>query len=325
MRRSRKKLKIFANTILRLTPYVLVLGGASCFVVSSFKGMITDNLTNDSILKFVNERETDIEIPEEEPTVVFEEETKESVEENVEESTLESTVDYPETVELEKEEHISSELLDSGYEFLNIDFSGLKEVNEDTCAWITIDGTNINYPIVRGDDNEYYLKHNIYGESSSSGTLFVDYRNNSLENSTYDLSDFTIVYGHHMVGGKMLAQICNYKSQSYYDEHPYAVIYTPDGYAYKASFFAGVIIHGNDETAVFTSDFVDADMYDNYIDNIKENSTFESQVPIEYGDKVIALVTCSYETNDSRYVLYAKLEKQLINTIEYGDNRVLNK
>ena len=80
-----------------------------------------------------------------------------------------------------------------------------------------------------------------------------------------------------------------------------------------------VIIDGDDETAVFTSDFVDADMYDNYIDNIKENSTFESQVPIEYGDKVIALVTCSYETNDSRYVLYAKLEKQLINTIEYGD------
>ena len=98
---------IATNTICSRSWWCILL------VVSSFKGMITDNLTNDSILKFVNERETDIEIPEEEPAVVFEEETQESVEENVEESTLESTVDYPETVELEKEEHISSELLDS--------------------------------------------------------------------------------------------------------------------------------------------------------------------------------------------------------------------
>ena len=222
-------------------------------------------------------------------------------------------VTYPTIIQDNEEEVITSKLLDDGYEFNPVDFNSLKQINEDTVAWISIDGTKIDFPIVQGETNDEYLKTDFNGNHSSMGSIFLDYRNNSLENPTYDLSDFSLIYGHHMTGGRMFAQLCNYKSQSYYDNHKTGIIYTTDGLAHEIEFFAGVIIDGRDETVLFTSDFVDEDHYDAYVSNIRRNSTFESDVEVEYGDKVVALVTCTYETDNSRYVLYGVINKQIIN------------
>lgn len=308
---KRIRRRIIAETALRVTPLLIIMGGCATFVISSFKGeFVANQKEQDLTNKVVNESVSD--------EIVLDNETleTETVSENEE-------VSYPEIIPEEKKEVLSSTLLDAGYPFVNVDFTTLKDINENACAWLVIDGTNINLPVVQGVDNEYYLKHDIEGNDSKYGTLFVDYRNNSLEVPEYDLSDFTYIYGHHMAGGKMLAPICNYKSQSYYDKHPFGIVYTPDGNAYQAEFFAGMVISGEDDGVLFTSDFIDEDSHELYITNLKVNSTFESDVNVQYGDKVLALITCSYETNNSRYVLYAKLTKQLTKVQEQEQEKTL--
>lgn len=208
---------------------------------------------------------------------------------------------------------ISSDLLDDGYDFTAIDFNQLNEVNPEIDGWITIDGTTIDYPIVQGQTNDEYLRTNYRGQSDNSGSIFIDYRNNPLTSPQNDLSDITIIYGHHMSGGRMFAPLCNYKSQSYYDNHKIGIIYTEDGLAFELEFFAGVIVDGSNENILFTNDFIDENQFNNYFSNILDYSTFDSDVEVEYGDDIVALVTCSYETDNSRYVLYARINKQIIN------------
>lgn len=304
--------------ILRIAPYLLMVIGAGSYIINSFKGEIVDQMNYDDLRdEIISEEEVEIDT---ETSQIEVESIQVEVNKTLEQET-EEILENPEVEEVIKVETISDDLLNSEYEFQNVDFDSLKVINEDACGWISIDGTNIDYPILQGDDNEHYLHHDIEGNSSSSGTIFVDSRNNSLDNPTYDLSDVTLVYGHHMKGGKMFAQICNYRSQSYYEEHPYGIIYTPDGYAYQAKFFASIIISGESDEDLYAADFVDESTFNAYIDNIIENSTFESDVTVEYGDKIIGLVTCEYtQGSNSRQVLYAVLEKQYTNELQIGEN-----
>lgn len=317
-RRSKyRKSKLILWTLLKITPALAALVFSGGYLYNTYlKDLIN---TEDFSKRFTNETAMEDTIDEDIstnihiPNHIF-----------IPPVELEIIANIPEKEEMEQVEEINRNLLDGGYEFKEVDFESLEEINDDVCAWISLDDTVIDLPIVQGEDNDYYLHHDIYGNKKKEGTLFVDSRNNALDNKEYDLNDFTIVYGHHMASGRMFATICKYKSQSYYDKHPFAVVYTPDGYAYQASFFAGVIIDGDDDSLVYKEDFQNEDEYNSFITSLKENSTFDSDVEVEYGDKVITLVTCSYETNNSRYVLYAKLDKQLIVEEELEKTKVLS-
>mgnify|MGYP000782800669 FL=1 len=95
-----------------------------------------------------------------------------------------------------------------------VDFSVLREINPDIVAWIYIEGTKINYPIVQGGDNSYYLKHLFSGEWNGSGCIFLDFRND------VSFADrHSIIYGHHMKNGTMFTDIDKYKKQEFFDEH----------------------------------------------------------------------------------------------------------
>lgn len=312
------RVKLGARTALRIAPLLILglLGGK--YVLDSFEG---EFISYDKLKSSVESTdETYVEETEVVEDVAPEVATPEPTEEPTVEEEVIETIPYPEIIEDVETEVISSELLDSGYNFDSIDFEALRTINPDACGWITIDGTNIDFPILQGEDNVEYLDHDIYGNESRLGSIYIDSRNNSLDNATYDLSDFTIIYGHHISGARMFAQLCNYKSQSYYDNHDFGIIYTPDGYAYKMEIFAGVIIDGSDETSLFTSDFVDEAQFDAYVNNIVASSTFDSDIEVEYGDKIVALVTCSYEFDNARYVLYARLNKQYINEMQIENN-----
>ncbi len=209
----------------------------------------------------------------------------------------------------------STELSDMGYEFGNPNCEKNKEINEDYTAWLQIDGTDINHRVVQGTDNEYYSDHNFAGEESKRGTLFIDYRNNDFEYEMEELSDVTFIYGHNMRGdGTMFAPIVNYKSQAYFDKYPYAVLYGENGDIYKIDFFAGNIVDIETEY-IYTPDFISEIEYDAYIQNLIDNSTFESPVEIHYGDKIIGLVTCggNYAGGSERFILYGvmTLQKEL--------------
>lgn len=184
-------------------------------------------------------------------------------------------------------------------EMKQVDFAALKQVNTDVVAWISAEESIIDYPVVQGADNEYYLTHLFNGSKNKLGSLFVDYR------TPGDFSErSTVIYGHNMKDGSMFATLTQYKDQDYYKSHPAMQLYTPDG-AYRLEFFAGIVADGDYEFIRYEFDN-DTDFLD-YIDTLKNESTFISNVPVAAHERIVALCTCSYEFNNARYALFGKL------------------
>lgn len=131
-------------------------------------------------------------------------------------STLQEFVKTPERepdgMEPEKIEPVDLEEQES-----TIDFEGLKKVNPDIVAWIRIEAAGIDYPVVQGEDNDYYLHHTFRGESNIAGSIFMDYRNVDF------MDEKVILYGHNMRDGSMFAGLKDLNVS----EKPIAVVYTP--------------------------------------------------------------------------------------------------
>lgn len=180
-----------------------------------------------------------------------------------------------------------------------MDFSPLKKLCPNIKGWLFAEGTNIDYPVVQTDNNDYYLKHLYTGESNSSGSLFLDYRNTGLFTDQN-----TVIYGHHMKNGTMFGSLELYKEQDFYDKYPTMLLYTPIG-NYLIELICGTVENGNYEFVRFNFND-EKDFYD-YIDARREKSTFQSNVEIAPGDRIISLCTCSYEWNNARYMIMGKL------------------
>ena len=181
-----------------------------------------------------------------------------------------------------------------------VDFAELWKINPNVVAWIYIEGTKINYPVVQGENNSYYLTHLIDGTSNSAGTLFLDYRNEK------ELSDRnSIIYGHNMNNGSMFRQITEYKDQTFYEEHPVCLIITPDE-NYKLEFFSGYVTDMNSEA--WKMEFASDDEYAQWLEDAIAKSVFSSNVTPNPQDKVITLSTCTYEYDDARFVLLGVLK-----------------
>lgn len=180
-----------------------------------------------------------------------------------------------------------------------VDFESLLEINSDVIGWIYIEGTNINYPVVQGEDNDYYLYRLFDGTYNSSGSIFMDYRNHE------DFLDpNTVLHGHHMRNDSMFANITEYKNQSYYDAHPYALLLTPDG-NYKLEFFAGYVT-GLDSIAWKMRFSSDRD-FAAWLDQTIGESCFSSDVVPTAQDRLVTLSTCTYEFENARFVLVGVL------------------
>ena len=103
-------------------------------------------------------------------------------------------------------------------ELPEIDFDGLIEINDDVKAWIYIEGTDVNYPVLQGIDNNQYLFQSYKKKYLTAGSIYIDYRCDD------DFSDkHTVVYGHNMKNGTMFGQTDKYKTDEYLKEHPYVI------------------------------------------------------------------------------------------------------
>lgn len=179
------------------------------------------------------------------------------------------------------------------------DFTALEKLNPDVAAWLTAEGTPIDYPVVQGRDNDYYLRHLFTGEQNKLGSLFLDYR------SDRDFSDQnTVIYGHNMKDGSMFSSLEKYKEQRYYDSFPTMALDTPGG-SFTVELFAGIVADGTYESVRFT--FQDGQDFLRYVDSVKRASTFQSGVTVEQGDRIVTFCTCTYEFQNARYVLFGKL------------------
>lgn len=180
-----------------------------------------------------------------------------------------------------------------------VDFEALKAVNEDIVGWIYIEGTPINYPVVRGDDNNYYLKRLYDGTPNGSGSIFMDFRN---EPNFVDKNN--ILYGHSMNNGSMFTAIKKYKHQTYYDEHPYALLMTPEK-NYKVEFFTGYV--ANVEQDAWEYYFDSDEKFEQWLISSKSKSNFANNVEPNVNDEILTLSTCTYEFDNARYVLVGVL------------------
>lgn len=104
----------------------------------------------------------------------------------------------------------------------DFNFDDLKRLNPNIVGWIRIDDTNINYPVLQTNDNTYYLSRNYRNEFAVAGSIFLDYRDDMLED------DFLIIYGHRMSYGKMFSDVTKYAEQGYFNDHLNGTLYSGD-------------------------------------------------------------------------------------------------
>lgn len=185
----------------------------------------------------------------------------------------------------------------------------LKKENQDIVGWIEIEGTNINFPVLQGTDNQYYMEHTYTKEYSKGGSIFLD--------KSYDWnipSTNLLLYGHNNKNGTMFQNLLKYKDESFYKEHPtirFTTINDDCQYEIISAFLSRV--YYQDETDVFRYYyFVNADNeteYNSYIEESKKASLYNTGITAEYGDQLLTLSTCSYHTEDGRFVVVAKKVK----------------
>ena len=181
------------------------------------------------------------------------------------------------------------------------DFEMLKGINDDIAGWLISEGTVINYPVVQGSDNSYYLSHLFNGSRNRMGTLFID-----CDNAPAFEDSNTIIYGHHMKSGAMFASLLGYREQTYYNAYPTMLLLTPEG-NYKVELFAGYITPAASD--IYRKTFSSDDAFAQYLKDVRAKSDFFSDVEVTPQDHIITLSTCTYEYDEARYVVQGKLVK----------------
>lgn len=177
-----------------------------------------------------------------------------------------------------------------------IDFKELEKINPDIVGWIRIENTAIDYPIVQTDNNETYLDTDFEGRKSVAGAIYLDYE------SKRDFSGrHNILYGHHMKNGTMFKDIVKYKDETFFKEHQNIVIYTPERE-----------YHLRPITALYTDAaplrrktvFETEGSFQAYVGEMTKGGLV-LQKPKEPVKRLWSFVTCSYEFQDARTILYA--------------------
>ena len=169
-----------------------------------------------------------------------------------------------------------------------IDFAFLQGENADIIGWITVDGTEIDYPILYDTTyNRYYLTHNYAGTATPYGSIFI------LGENAGDYSDFnTVVYGHNMINGQMFAQLHRFREQAFFDTHDQIVIYTPER---KLTYQVFAAYRSNNLDIIANNDFSTEELREQYIENIYTNTElglFDRDIQVTGEDRIITLSTC---------------------------------
>ena len=185
-------------------------------------------------------------------------------------------------------------------------FAELYQMNTDFVGWITIDGTDIDYPVMQSMyDEEFYLHKDFDKEYTKGGTLFIDTSSDPSEPSANIL-----IYGHNMTTGKMFHSLFEYEDEEFYKEHKYIVfntIYGDGVYEIIAAFRTQ--IYSPDYTGFKYYEFFDAaneEEFKEYVRNCQAKTPYVTDASAEYGDTLITLSTCAYHVDNGRYVVVAK-------------------
>ncbi len=181
----------------------------------------------------------------------------------------------------------------------------LKQMNNDFVGVLSIPDTIINYPVMYTKGEDYYLRKSFDKKQSDAGTLFID-KHNSID----PIDDNIIIYGHNMKNGTMFHELLNYKKESFYKNHKYIYFNKVDNsekYEIIAVFYSKVYYETDNVFKYYK--FYNAnneEELNDYVNNIKELSLYDTNVDAKLGDKFITLSTCEYSQENGRFVVIGK-------------------
>ncbi len=182
---------------------------------------------------------------------------------------------------------------------ISIDIKKVKSIYKDCVGWIYCPNTCINYPVMQGNDNDYYLHKLPNGTDNFAGSIFMDFQDNM------NLSGFTTtIYGHNLKDQSMFTPILKYRKDGFYEDHPHFFYFSEEG-IFRLEVFSGV-------NTTATSDLyrkpATVEEFDRYLSTVKKKSCFSSDVDISSEDKIIRLSTCSGGAGQEyRFLLFCKI------------------
>jgi sortase B len=184
-----------------------------------------------------------------------------------------------------------------------LSFEKLRDINSEVFAWLTIYGTNIDYPVVQGEDNEKYVRTDAKGDYSMTGAVFMD-RSNDRSFRHFN----SIIYAHHMTGGAMFGDLSEFVDEQYFEEHRYGNLYF-DGRNHGVELFAFLEANAYDEQ-LYSPGIIDEEKKAAYLDKIAAEKLYGRDVDVTTDDRLVLLSTCTEDITNGRYVLIGRITDQ---------------
>jgi sortase B len=171
--------------------------------------------------------------------------------------------------------------------------SELKKTNSEIVAWISLDDTEIDYPILQSNDNQFYLNHDYRKDYSIAGSIFADYRSDLLRD------DYAVIYGHNMDGKAMFGRVNDYESADFFSSHKTGRLYLEDGRVRELAVLAYAHVENDSQLEYNLTDYAN-DANDIILERFKQNA-INSDFTKKY-DHLMMISTC-YQHSSQRAVL----------------------
>ena len=218
---------------------------------------------------------------------------------NQEDITADTPDQYKDLTEI-TDQNNNQNLVPLDTNYINVNLNYYIQKNPETVAWIQVNGTNINYPVVQHSDNEYYLEHDFYQRKTNIGWIFGDYRDNF---ETFNNN--TIIYGHNLINGTMFGSIPNLLNTNWFatPNKNYIKLSTKTTNSIWQIFSIYKITPTTD---YLQSKFNSTSTYQEFLNTIKIRSEHQFDIELNYTDKIITLSTCD-NIGTKRIAVHAKL------------------
>lgn len=181
-----------------------------------------------------------------------------------------------------------------------LSFEALKKINSEVFGWITIKGTNIDYPLVQASNNSKYVNTDVLGKFSLTGSIFLDSRNKK------DFSDLnSIIYGHNLEKKVMFGGVKEFGNKDYFERHKYGELFYDDTW-HKVEFFAFLRVDAYD-SIIYDTGLQGVENTKKYLNYIEKNAMQFNAFDFQHEEHFITLSTCTSTSTNGRHILVGRI------------------